>query len=129
MKYIQVEIDAKCFQLGESVGILGYDMIRGNAAYQWEFDAQWLRKHGNIHLSGDLQNVGGPQFGSTRLFGFLQDAMPDTTRMGALRLREDEELLGVEYAETPVPPLSLSIIDKEYPLLSAVHMRHLCFRR
>lgn len=142
MKYIQVEIDAKCFQLGESVGILGYDMIRGNAAYQWEFDAQWLRKHRNIHLSGDLQNVGGPQFGSTRLFGFLQDAMPDiwgrrlidkrerllaeqegrsvrnltdidyltqiddTTRMGALRLREDEQLLGVEYAKTPVPPLT-----------------------
>ena len=30
----------------------------------------------------------------------------DVTRMGALRLREDERLLGAEYANTPVPPLT-----------------------
>ena len=36
MKYILVEIEAKCFPQAELVGTLGYDMIRGNAAYQWE---------------------------------------------------------------------------------------------
>ena len=142
MKHIQVNMEAKGFLHAESVGTLGYDMIRGNAAYQWEFDAQWLREHRQIKLSGDLQNAGGPQYGSGRLFGFLQDAMPDrwgrrlidkrerllaaqegraprhltdidyltqiddVTRMGALRLREDERLLGAEYANTPVPPLT-----------------------
>jgi len=142
MKHIQVNMEAKGFLHAESVGTLGYDMIRGNAAYQWEFDAQWLREHRQIKLSGDLQNAGGPQYGSGRLFGFLQDAMPDrwgrrlidkrerllaaqegraprhltdidyltqiddVTRMGALRLREDERLLGTEYANTPVPPLT-----------------------
>ena len=142
MKFIQVQIDTNCFPQAESVGTLGYDMIRGNAAYQWEFDASWLQKHRQTRLSGDLQNAGGPQYGSGRLFGFLQDAMPDrwgrrlidkrerllatqegraprhltdidyltqindTTRMGALRLRYGEQLLGTEYVDTPVPPLT-----------------------
>lgn len=142
MKYIQVDIEAKCFPQTEFVGTLGYDMIRGNAAYQWEFDARWLQQHRKTSLSGDLQNAGGPQYGSGRLFGFLQDAMPDrwgrrlidkrerllaaqegraprhltdidyltqiddTTRMGALRLREGEQLLGTEHMDAPVPPLT-----------------------
>lgn len=142
MKFIQVDIETKCFPQSKSVGTLGYDRIRGNAAYQWEYDALWLLQHRQTMLSGDLQNVGGPQYSSERLFGFLQDAMPDrwgrrlidkrerllaaqegraphhltdidyltqindTTRMGALRLRSDGKLLGVDYADTPVPPLT-----------------------
>ena len=142
MKYIQIDMDAKFLPQAMPVGTLGYDMIRGNAAYQWEFDAHWLHDHRNIQLSGDLQNAGGPQYGSGRLFGFLQDAMPDrwgrrlidkrerllamreerpvrhltdidyltqiddTTRMGALRLKDGERLLGTEYVDAPVPPLT-----------------------
>ena len=142
MNYIQVDIDAISFPQTESVGTLGCDMIRGNAAYQWEYDAQWLQQHRQTILSGDLQNIGGPQYASGRLFGFLQDAMPDrwgrrlidkrerllaaqegrpirhltdtdyltqiddTTRMGALRLRDGDNLLGTQYADTPVPPLT-----------------------
>ena len=142
MKYIQVGIDSKCFPQTELVGTLGYDMIRGNAAYQWEFNARWLQHHRQVRLSGDLQNAGGPQYGTGRLFGFMQDAMPDrwgrrliekrerllavqegraprhltdidylaqiddTTRMGALRLREGDNLLGTQYPNTPVPPLT-----------------------
>lgn len=142
MRQIEVEMDAKCFPQAEHVGTLGYDMIRGNAAYQLEFDEQWLQKQRQVKLSGDLQNAGGPQYASGRLFGFLQDAMPDrwgrrlidkrerllavqegravrhltdidyltqiddTTRMGALRLRDGDSLLGNEYTDTPVPPLT-----------------------
>ena len=142
MKYIQIDMDARGFPQVKPVGTLGYDMIRGNAAYQWEYNAQWLHDNRNIQLSGDLQNAAGPQYGSGRLFGFLQDAMPDrwgrrlidkrerlmaeregrpvrhltdidyltqiddTTRMGALLLREGEQLLGTQFADTPVPPLA-----------------------
>lgn len=142
MKYIQIDIDANGFSSAESVGTLGYDMIRGNAAYQWEFAPLWLQKHRQVRLSGDLQNAGGPQYGSGRLFGFLQDAMPDrwgrrlidkrerllaaqegravqhltdidylmqiddTTRMGALRLLDGDNLLGTQYTNAPVPPLT-----------------------
>lgn len=142
MKYIQVNIETKYFTQAEPVGTLGYDMIRGNAAYQWEFDAKWLHQHRQIRLSGDLQNAGGAQYGTGRLFGFLQDAMPDrwgrrlidkrerllaaqegravrhltdidylmqiddATRMGALRLWDGDQLLGTQYADTPVPPLT-----------------------
>lgn len=142
MKYIQVDMNAKCFPQAEFMGTLGYDMIRGNAAYQWEYDSRWLKQHRQTRLSGDIQNAGGPQFSTGRLFGFLQDAMPDrwgrrlidkrerllaakegraahrltdvdyltqiddTTRMGALRLRAGADLLGIEYTDTPVPPIT-----------------------
>lgn len=142
MKYIQVDMDTKAFPQAEFVGTLGYDMIRGNVAYQWEYDARWLQQHRQTRLSGDLQYAGGPQFSTGRLFRFLQDAMPDrwgrrlidkrerllatqegrttrhltdidyltqiddTTRMGALRLCENNQLLGIAYADTPVPPLA-----------------------
>ena len=142
MKQITVHMKASWFPQAETVGTLGSDMIRGNAAYQWEYDSQWLRAHRGVTLSGDLLNAGGSQFAQGRLFGFLQDAMPDrwgkrliekrerllaaqegrtarhltdidyltqiddTTRMGALQLREDEQLLGTSYADTPVPPLA-----------------------
>lgn len=142
MKYIQIDMDAKSLPQAMPVGALGYDMIRGNAAYQWEYDAHWLHDHRSIQLSGDLLNTGGLQYGTGRLFCFLQDAMPnrwgrrlidkrerilavregrpvrhltdidyltqidDTTRMGALRLRKGEQLLGTQFADTPVPPLA-----------------------
>lgn len=142
MKHLSIDINASCFPQATAVGTLGYDMIRGNATYQWEYDAQWLQAHRGIVLSGDLLNAGGPQFTQGRLFGFLQDAMPDrwgkrliekrerllaaqesrpakhltdidyltqiddATRMGALRLRQEELYLGTDHADTPVPPLA-----------------------
>ena len=142
MKQLSIDINASCLPQLETVGTLGYDMIRGNATYQWEYSAQWLQTHRGIALSADLHNATGPQFAQGRLFGFLQDAMPDrwgkrlidkrermlaaqesrptkhqtdidyltqiddTTRMGALQLREGEQLLGTSYADTPVPPLT-----------------------
>lgn len=135
-------MDALCFPQAETVGRLGYDMIRGNATYQWEYDPQWNHAHRGLMLSGDLRNAGGPQHASGHLFCFLQDTMPDrwgkrliekrerllaeregrpprhladidylmqiddTTRMGALRIRDDQQLVGTEYPETPVPPLT-----------------------
>ena len=72
MKYIQIDMDSKSLPHTKHVGTLGYDMIRGNAAYQWEFDVQWLHDCRQVRLSGDLQNAGGSQYGAGRLFGFLQ---------------------------------------------------------
>lgn len=142
MKYIHIDMDAAVLPQPTPIGTLGYDMIRGNAAYQWEYDSQWLHNGRKVQLSGDLQNAGGRQYRTGRLFAFLQDAMPDrwgrrlidkrerllaeregrpvrhltdtdyltqiddTTRMGALRLREGEQLLGTQFADTPVPPLA-----------------------
>lgn len=94
MKYIQVDMNAKCFPQAEFVGTLGYDMIRGNAAYQWEYDSRWLKQHRQTRLSGDLQNAGGPQFSTGRLFGFLQDAMPD--RWGRRLIDKRERLLAAK---------------------------------
>ena len=131
MKYLTIDMNASCFPQSETVGTLGHDMIRGNATYQWEYDTRWLQTHRSIILSGDLLNAGGAQFAQGHLFGFLQDAIPDrwgkrliekrerllaeregrtliddTTRMGALRLHDNGQLLGTAYADTPVPPLT-----------------------
>ena len=54
MKQIAIDINASWFPQAET----GCDMIRGNAAYQWEYDSQWLRAHRGITLSGDLLNAG-----------------------------------------------------------------------
>ena len=94
MKYLQVDMNAKCFPQAEFVGTLGYDMIRGNAAYQWEYDSRWLKQHRQTRLSGDLQNAGGSQFSTGRLFGFLQDAMPD--RWGRRLIDKRERLLAAK---------------------------------
>ena len=53
MKQITVHMNASWFPQAETVGTLGYDMIRGNAAYQWKYDPQWLRAHRGVTLSGD----------------------------------------------------------------------------
>ena len=142
MKQLQVDMAAGWFSQPEVVGTLGYDSIRGNATYRWEYSSAWLRTRRGLIVSADLQNAEGPQYGSDRLFGFLQDAMPDrwgrrlidkrerllaeqegrpvrhltdvdyltqiddTTRMGALRLREGDSYLGTEFADQPVPPLT-----------------------
>ena len=99
MRHIQIYLEANGFPQAEHVGTLGYDMIRGNAAYQWEFDAQWLQHHRQIRLSGDLQNASGPQYGSGRLFGFLQDAMPD--RLGRRLIDKRERLLAAQERRAP----------------------------
>ena len=142
MRQITIDMNASCFSNAETMGMLGYDMVRGNTAYQWEYSPQWLLNHRQTVISADLLNAGGPQFAQGKLFCFLQDAMPDrwgrrlidkrerllaaqegrpskhltdidyltqiddTTRMGALRLREDNHYLGLEHPETPVPPLT-----------------------
>ena len=54
MKHIQINMDAKGLSPARPVGALGYDTIRGNAAYQWEYDAQWLHDYRQVRLSGDL---------------------------------------------------------------------------
>lgn len=142
MKQLQVDMSVQWFPQSELVGTLAYDSIRGNATYRWEYSSAWLSSHKGLRISADLQNAEGPQYASDRLFGFLQDALPDrwgrrlidkrerllaeqekrparhltevdyltqiddTTRMGALRLRQGESYLGTEYADQPVPPLT-----------------------
>lgn len=94
MRDITVHMNAFWSQQPEIVGALGYDVIRGNATYQWEYDPQWLNAHRGITLSGDLHNAGGPQFAQGHLFCFMQDAMPD--RWGKRLIEKRERLLAAQ---------------------------------
>jgi len=99
MKQITIHMNASCFPQTQAVGTLRYDMIRGNATYQWEYDAQWLRAHRGIMLSADLLNAGGAQFAQGRLFAFLQDAMPD--RWGKRLIEKRERLVAERDNRSP----------------------------
>ena len=94
MRDITVHMNALWSQQPEIVGALGYDVIRGSATYQWEYDPQRLNAHRGITLSGDLHNAGGPQFAQGHLFCFMQDAMPD--RWGKRLIEKRERLLAAQ---------------------------------
>ena len=94
MKQLQIDITTSCLAKTEHVGTLGSDVIRGNATYQWNNADTWLHSHRGLCLSADLQNVEGPQYASGRLFGFLQDAMPD--RWGRRLIDKRERLLAAK---------------------------------
>lgn len=102
MKQITVQIASKDLPL-QKVGVLGYDSIRGNMAYQWQYDAAWLHNKPTVVVSADLQNVSGPQHATGRLFAFLQDAMPD--RWGR-RLIDKRERLIAKRENRPVRHLT-----------------------
>ena len=91
MKQLQVYMATGWLPQPELVGMLGYDSIRGNATFRWEYSSTWLQAHRGLTISADLQNAEGPQYGSGLLYGFLQDAMPD--RWGRRLIDKRERLL------------------------------------
>lgn len=46
----------------EFMGELGYETIRGSNSYCFTFSKEWLKKHGDLFLSDDLNNYPGPQY-------------------------------------------------------------------
>lgn len=87
MKQISIEISSNGI-LPQKVGDLGYDSIRGRMAYRWQYEDGWISAHRGITLSGDLQNVSGPQYTNDAIFVFLQDAMPDRWGRRLIEMRE-----------------------------------------
>lgn len=80
----------------EEIGLLSYDRIRGNDHFSFEFSHEWLKRHGNVILSGDVVNVYGRQYPrqNSRVFGFVKDTFPD--RWGRLLLDRRERILANE---------------------------------
>ena len=64
MKQLQVYMATGWLPQPELVGMLGYDSIRGNATFRWEYSSAWLQAHRGLTISADLQNAEGPQYGS-----------------------------------------------------------------
>ena len=93
MKQIIVYADFDFLASPQEIGILGYEHVRGNDHFVFEYSRNWLRQFGGIALSGDLMNIPSIQHprGDSNVFGFVKDSFPDC--WGRLLLDRRERLL------------------------------------
>ena len=59
MKKLYVYADFDWLKEIELVGELGYESLRGSDSYSFSFHDGWLRRHGVLFLSEDLNNFQG----------------------------------------------------------------------
>ena len=87
------------------IGELGYESLRGSDSYSFKYNPEWLKKHGSIWLSADINNYTGQQYTQLGkdIFGCFSDALPD--RWGKTLLNRREQILAAE-AKRPVRRLS-----------------------
>lgn len=91
MKRISVIADFDFLKGPQMIGTLGYEHIRGNDHFAFEYSRDWLKSHGGLVLSGDLMNVANIQHPrSGNVFEFVKDSFPD--RWGRLLLDRRERI-------------------------------------
>ena len=90
MKKIFVFADFDWLKEVELIGELSYESLRGSDSYGFKFDETWLKKHGAIFLSEDLNNYPGQQYTQPGkdIFGCFSDALPDRWGRTLLNRRE-----------------------------------------
>lgn len=95
MKTLYVYADFDWLNEIELIGELNYESIRGSDSYSFEYDKAWLRNHGSLYLSEDLNNYPGQQYTNPGcdIFGCFADALPD--RWGRTLLNRREQLLAL----------------------------------
>ena len=131
MKKLYVYADFDWLKEMELVGELGYESLRGSDSYSFSFHDEWLRRHGDLFLSEDLNNYPGMQYtqdrwGRTLLlrreqiaaseegrpvrrlssFDFLT-GIDDFSRVGGFRFKKekDGEFINVDES-LKIPPLA-----------------------
>lgn len=105
MKKLYVYADFDWLKEIELIGELGYESLRGSDSYCFTFSDDWLKKHGDLFLSDDLNNYPGQQYTQSGkdIFGCFSDALPD--RWGRTLLLRREQLTAME-ENRPVRRLS-----------------------
>ena len=105
MKKLYVYADFDWLKEIELIGELGYESLRGSDSYCFTFSDDWLKKHGDLFLSDDLNNYPGQQYTQPGkdIFGCFSDALPD--RWGRTLLLRREQLVAME-ENRPVRRLS-----------------------
>ena len=96
MKKLLVYADFDWLKDIELIGELSYESLRGSDSYGFKYDDNWLKKHGNLFLSDDLNNYPGQQYTQPEkdIFGCFSDALPD--RWGRTLLNRREQVLANE---------------------------------
>lgn len=105
MKKLYVYADFDWLKEIELIGELGYESLRGSDSYSFMFNDEWLKRHGDLFLSDDLNNYPGQQYTQPGkdIFGCFSDALPD--RWGRTLLLRREQLAAME-EKRPVRRLS-----------------------
>lgn len=105
MNRLYVYADFDWLKEVELVGELGYESLRGTDSYSFTFNNEWLKKHGELFLSDDLNNYPGQQYSLPEkdIFGCFSDALPD--RWGRTLLLRREQIVAAE-EKRPVRRLS-----------------------
>lgn len=105
MKKLYVFADFDWLKEVELIGELGYGSLRGTDSYSFTFNNEWLKKHGELFLSDDLNNYPGQQYSLPEMdiFGCFSDALPD--RWGRTLLLRREQIVAAE-EKRPVRRLS-----------------------
>ena len=105
MKKLYVYADFDWLKEVELIGELGYESLRGSDSYSFTFNGDWLKKHGDLFLSDDLNNYPGQQYTQPDkdIFGCFSDALPD--RWGRTLLLRREQIAASE-ENRPVRRLS-----------------------
>lgn len=105
MRKLYVYADFDWLSEVELVGELTMDSIRGGETYGFLFDANWLKKHGELLLSADINNYAGMQYTQQGkdIFGCFSDSLPD--RWGRTLVLRREQILATE-EKRPVRRLS-----------------------
>ncbi len=96
MKKLYVYADFDWLKEVEFIGELGYELLRGSDSYSFTFSDEWLKKHGDLFLSDDLNNYPGQQYTQPEkdIFGCFSDALPD--RWGHTLLLRREQIAATE---------------------------------
>ena len=105
MRKLYVYADFDWLKEVELIGELGYESLRGTDSYSFTFNNEWLKKHGELFLSDDLNNYPGQQCTQPDkdIFGCFSDALPD--RWGRTLLLRREQIAAAE-EKRPVRRLS-----------------------
>ena len=61
MKTLYVYADFDWLKETELIGELGYESLRGSDSYCFKYSNKWLKEHGDLFLSDDLNNYPGQQ--------------------------------------------------------------------
>jgi serine/threonine-protein kinase HipA len=95
MNTLYVYADFDWLQSPELIGELNYESLRGSDSYGFNFDNNWLRNHGGLFLSDDINNYPGMQYTQPGrdIFGCFADALPD--RWGRTLLNRREQVLAI----------------------------------
>ena len=96
MKTLYVYADFDWLKEIALVGELGYESLRGSDSYSFAFHDEWLRVHGDLFLSEDLNNYPGIQYmrPGGDIFKCFSDALPD--RWGRTLLLRREQIAATE---------------------------------